>query len=128
MPSSAGKHKALVLGVGAGAAETLDGGVDQPGIQPRERVPAEAEPLEGTGAEVLHDHVGVIGHLQEERAATLGLEIEGHTLLVRVEEQEEPRVLAALVGERVATGLAGGRLDLDDLGAEPRNALSDKRG
>src|SRR5262245_64709516 len=51
------------------------------------------------------------------------LQIERHALLAGVQQEEEPRVLAALVAERGAAGLARGRLDLDHVGAEPREHL-----
>src|SRR5437667_60528 len=39
----------------------------------------------------------------------------------------EPVILAALVGQRGAALLAGGRLDLDDISAEPREHLRGAR-
>src|SRR6185295_18163913 len=56
-------------------------------------------------------------------AAAGRFEVQRHALLVRVQQHEEPGVLALLVGQRQASGLAAGRLDLDDLGAEPREHL-----
>ena len=60
------------------------------------------------------------------RAAARRLEIERDALLAGVQQQEEPGVLAALVGERRAARLARRRLDLDDLGARatPASACS----
>src|SRR5262245_66479983 len=55
------------------------------------------------------------------------LQIERHALLAGVQQEEEPRVLAALVAERGAAGLARGRLDLDHVGAEPREHLGAAR-
>src|SRR5262249_25254144 len=48
---------------------------------------------------------------------------ERDALLVGVQEEKEPRVLAPLVRQRGAPRLAAGRLDLDDLGAQPREHL-----
>ena len=44
---------------GARVAEPTDGAVDEPRVDLRQRLVAEAEPVEHAGAEVLDDHVGV---------------------------------------------------------------------
>src|SRR5262249_20307801 len=46
-----------------------------------------------------------------------------HALLVQVHEAEEDRVHARLLAEPIACRLARRRLDLDDLGAQPRQRL-----
>src|SRR2546426_478913 len=56
-------------------------------------------------------------------APAIRFQIERDALLVRVQQQEEPGVLAALVGERRAPLLTRRRLDLDDVGAEPPQHL-----
>ena len=113
----------LVLGVGPGAAEALHGGGDEARVELLQRLVAEAEALHRAGAHVLDDDVRRLDEGLEHRAPARRLQIERHALLVGVQQQEEPRVLAALVGERGAAGLASGRFDLDDVGAQPRQHL-----
>ncbi len=119
--------EALVVRVRPAAAEALHGGRDQPRVERVQRLPAEAEPVHRARAHVLDQHVGGLHQVEEHGAPALRLQIERDALLARVEQQEEPRVLAALVGERGAAGLAGGRLDLDDLRPEPRQHLGAAR-
>jgi hypothetical protein len=62
--------------------------------------------------EVLDQHVGLLDHLQQNRASLVALEVEGDAALVRVDVLE---VEAVAVAGAVFLGLR--RFDLDDLGA-----------
>ncbi len=114
-------HQRLVAGAvlaGAGAPEGGDGAVDQPRVDFRERLVAEAEALHGAGAEVLDEDVGLTHQCLDHLDALGGLEVEGHAALVAVEEEVGGR-LAVLVGRPGARLVAGPRvLHLDDVGAE----------
>ena len=81
----------------------------------------EAELLEGSGAHVVHEDVGIGDQLLQNGQALFGFEVQGDPVLVRVVEIDggifglgefatETRALRAL-------GVAGKRLDLNDLGA-----------
>jgi len=123
-----GDHlEALVVGVRPLAAEAFDGRGDDARVDLRERVVAEPEALHRARAEVLDDHVGRLRQRLEHLAAARRLEVERHALLVEVHETEEDRVHAGLLGEPVARRLACRRLDLDHLGAQPRQRLSAAR-
>src|SRR3972149_2859286 len=89
--------------------------------------PPAPEPLHRARPHVLDDDVGALRQLLEDRAAARRLEVERHALLAGVQQEEEPRVLAALVREHRAAGLAARRLDLDDVGPEPRGHLGTAR-
>jgi hypothetical protein len=115
--------EALVVRVRPRRGEPLDGRGDQARVEALQRLPAEAEAVHGPGAEVLDDHVGLAQEIVEQRAAARVLQVEREALLVRVEEEEAPAVDAGPVAQREAVGLAGERLDLDDLGAQPREEL-----
>ena len=115
--------EALEPAVGAVSAEAFHGGVDEPRVDLLQHAVAEAEPVERAGREVLHQHVGAGGQLLEQRLAALRLEVQGEAALVGVQDQEE-QALAAVVGHVGARDVAlFGRLQLDDLGAEPGQHL-----
>src|SRR5262249_24097382 len=108
-------------------ADAREGGGGDAGVDAREILKAEAEPVHRARAEVLDDDIGRLDHLLEHAAAALGLEIERHTLLVRVEEAEEHGVHVGPVAESPSGRLAPRRLDLDDFRAEPRERLGGAR-
>src|SRR5438046_2075426 len=67
-------------------------------------------------------------HREEHGVALRMLQVERHALLVRVEQDEVAAVDARLLGPAVTSGLTSARLlDLDDLGAEPREHLRARR-
>ena len=112
--------EALVVGVRPLAAEAFDGRGDDARVDLRERVVPEPEALHRARAEVLDHHVGRLRQRLEHLAAARRLQVERHALLVQVHEAEEDRVDARLLSEPVARRLARRRLDLDDLGPQPR--------
>src|SRR4029453_395992 len=89
-------------------------------VEPRERVVPEAEALHRARTEVLDDDDGRLHYLLEHLPAPPRLEVEGHRLLVGVQEAEEDRVHARLLADPASRRLAPRRLDLDDLGTQPR--------
>ncbi len=93
------------------------------GFERVQRLPAEPEPLHGSGAEVLDDHVGTAQQIVEHGAPARVLQVEGEALLVGVEEEEAPAIDAGPVGEPDPVGLAGQGLHLDDLGPQPGEQL-----
>ena len=118
---------ALELCVRTGAAKALDGGDHDARVDLPQALIAETQAFDGTGPQVLHDDVGVHRQALEQRAAALALQIQGHPFLVGVQEEEEPGVLVGVLGEPAARRLAAGRLDLDHLGAQPRQRLGAAR-
>src|SRR3989441_4204379 len=120
--------EALVLAVGTVGAEALHGEIDQARIQGREGLVAEAHPLHPAGRLVLGHDVGPLDHVEEHGLALRVLEVERDALLVGVEQEEVARVDAGFLGATVPPGLPlAGLLDLDDLGAEPREHLGARR-
>ena len=116
--------EALVLAVRAVAAEALDREVDDPRVDLRQRVVAEAELLHGARRLVLGDDVRVLDHVEEHGLALRILEVQRDAPLVGVERQEVARVHAGLLGAAVAARLAlAGLLHLDDVGAQPGQQL-----
>ncbi len=98
--------------------EAADRGVDDPRVGGRDGVVVEAEARETAGAEVLHHDVGAAGELLGERDVAGVLEVEGDGALVAV-DPEVVRRDAVAHGRLPRPGVvAGGRLDLDHLGAE----------
>jgi hypothetical protein len=114
-----GLHEGLVAGrvlARPGAAERGDRTVDQPRIDRRQRLVAEAEALHGARAEVLDEDVGRPDERLDHVHRLGRLEIERHAALVAVEEQVG-RGLAVLVRGPGAGLVARARvLDLDDVG------------
>ena len=108
--------------LGPVVAEPADRQQDEPGVELVEPLDGEAEPVEHAGAEVLEQHVGAGDEPGQRLAALVGLQVEGHRLLVAVARQEVRRdrlVVGAHEGRSPATRLvaAPGGLDLDDAGA-----------
>jgi len=106
-----------------GEPEALEAGQDDPRVHRGEPVVVEAEPLHEPGGEVLGHHVRPLDQPQEEGVALRLLEVDGDAALVGVEEQEEHRVEAGHLRPVAPRLLAAGRLDLDDVGAEPAQEL-----
>ena len=72
------------VGVRAAHAVAVPTRVDQARVDCAQRVDAEPEPVEHRRQEVGEEHVGVLDELEERGAAFVGLEIDGHALLVAV--------------------------------------------
>jgi hypothetical protein len=116
--------KLLVLAVRTVSPKALYREVDQAWVQGAQRLVAEAHLLHPARRLVLGDHVCAPDHVEEHGLALRALEIERHALLVRVEEEEVAAVDARLLRAAVTARLApAGLLDLDDVGAEPREQL-----
>ena len=94
--------------------EALLRAVDQPRVQRREVVVAEAELLHRPLAEVLDHHVGARRQAPRQLEPARVLEVQAEALLVAVVHGE----VAGARAEQRARGIATDRLDLDDLGAE----------
>ncbi len=113
--------KARLLLVRAAAAEAFDLAIDQPRMQRVHDLPAEPQPLDRAGREILDKDVGAPRHLLDQREAPLGFQIDRDRFLVGVVDHEVIRVRAGRrpAAER-APGLAGLRIfDFDNLRAEP---------
>jgi hypothetical protein len=100
----------LVVGgspaVGPGGAEAGDRAVDQAGIVGAESLPAEAQPLQDAGPEVLQEHVGVSKEPLEHLPSGVALEVDRHRSFAGVLGQE--RDAQALAGQlRIGAELAG---------------------
>ena len=104
------------LGVRAAAAEGAGGGVDEARIVPAERFVVDAQPRGDAGAEVLHRHVGVAGQVMDDLLALGRLQIDRDAALVPVPCLEHA-ALAFDEGPPVASVVAAGRFDLEDVGA-----------
>ncbi len=111
------------VGVGAVLAEAADRAVDQPRILGAQGLVVEAEATESADLEVLDQHVGTAGERADDGASLLGAEVDGDRALAAIGGVEIGGIGAA-VGvldegrppcPRV---VAGGRFDLDHLGAE----------
>jgi len=101
--------------------EAADGAIDDSRIDLLQVLPVQAHLLHGRGPEVLHNHVGLLDHLDQDVLGLLVLEVQHDPFLVAVEADEvAAEVLVHLPGKRPE--LAGivpvGRLDVDDLGPE----------
>ena len=104
--------------------EPLDLGKDATRVDGPDLVPPEPQLLDGSGREVLHHDVRALDEPAKNVLARLGLEIAGHRPLVRVEKDEVERVHVGALGNREPPRVpAPGLLDLDDVGAVPRQRL-----
>ena len=101
----------------AGLAEAGDRGVDHRGVHRPDRRVAEAEPLRHPGQEVLDDHVGAPGQLEDEPCALGLLQIDRDPALVAVHRREGGAHLA-VAPEGAHVVAAAGPLDLDHVGAQ----------
>ena len=98
-------------------AEARDRAVDEPGIQRVDGLPAEAEPRERAGPEVLDQHVRAREELPEDRLPRLRLEVERDALLPAVDAHEVGRLAAGEGGPGAGVVPLARLLDLDHLGA-----------
>ena len=104
--------------VGPGLPVAGDAAEDEARVGRGEAVVAQVPALEGAGAEVLDDDVGVRDQLQQHLLAARAAQVEGDAALVAPEDgpHEAVAVVVALapLADRVR---AAGGLDLDDVGA-----------
>ena len=112
-------------------AERRERGIDQPRIDRRKRLVAEAQRLERAGPVILHEHVGGGDQLFQNFAVLFLLQVERDRALVGALRQERRAHVAAvefLVGAGAAA-LVGivGMLDLDDVGAQHRQLIGRER-
>ena len=116
--------EAFVLAVRAVRAEALDGQVDEARIYFAQAIVAEAEAFERAERKIFREHIDLLDQVDEHRAALLALEVERDAAFVGVEQNEVVGIDARLFGEQPAALLAHlRRLDLDHVGAEPREHL-----
>ena len=108
--------EAAATGIGAGLAETRDRPQHQPLVARVQCLPAEAEPLHDSRAEILQHDIGTVDEFPEDLEILLVLEVELEAALVPV-PQHERRRLALEERRRAAHRIALGTLDLDDVGA-----------
>ena len=105
------------VGQRPGLAEARDADIDQARIECPQLACADAQALGHAGAEVLHHHVGLGGHLADQGHGLGVLEVQHQALLVAVHHREQ-RAFAVVHGADGAVVVALRRLDLDDLGAQ----------
>jgi hypothetical protein len=117
----------LELGVRAGRAEALDRAHHDLRVDALDLLPAEAEAVEHTGAEVLHDDVALLQEVDEHRLAVGALHVHHDRALVAVEHREIQAVGIRHVAQLPARGVALRRLELDHVGAQPREQLAARR-
>ena len=102
------------LRIRPGLAEAGDAAIDDALVDLLDGFVIDAEAELHLGAEILDDHIGLLGQLHKDRLAVRAFQVEREAALVAVQVLEiEP--FAARAGDVV--GGAAGRLDLDDLGA-----------
>src|SRR6266404_1928444 len=70
--------------VGAALAEPLDLGIDEAWVQGMQFLPAQPQPLDRAGCEVLDEYISLLRHLLAENEAALGFEFDGDRYLVGV--------------------------------------------
>ena len=89
-----------------------------------QRLPAEAEPVERAGAEILQEHVRLLDQLAEQLLAARRFQVERQAALVGVEQEEKEAVAVLDVAHVAARHIAALRLlELDHVGAEKAEDL-----
>ena len=110
-----------------GVAEAGDGAVDQPRVEPRERLVAEPQPVHHAGPEVLPHHVGASPTSRLTISTASGLRRSSVMLrLLPFTARKPGGILRSAHSD--ATGWAArlvavARLDLDDVGAQERELV-----
>ena len=113
------------VGIGTGArtriAEAAHGGIDQAGVELGQALVGQTQALHRAGAEILHQHIGLLDQAADDGLAGRGLEVDGNALLVAVDAlvvtAEVTCLVVGKVRRRAAGHVAPGRLHLDHLGA-----------
>src|SRR6266478_5469086 len=109
-------------------AEALDRPEDDPRVELVNVLPGEAHPVQRARREVLDQHVRVADQLLQDRLAFGRLGIERQRSLVAVERREIERVQIGDVTQLIARDVSdAGPLDLQYIGAEPRQQLGTRR-
>ncbi len=90
---------------------------------------AQAKPLHGAGAEILHQHVRLPDQLGQHLAPDVGLDVDGKRTLAAVGRDEQGGKISRLVdGLAAAPGdVAAERLDLEHIGALVRQEHGGQR-
>ena len=105
-------------------AESFHRGIDHSRIDLLNLLPRKAHAIDRAGRVVLHHHVAFFDQLREDLLAGFGLRIQRDAALVAVQHREIEAVDARNVAQLAARRIAFARpLDLDDVGAEPRQNL-----
>ena len=114
-----------VVLVGAALPEALHLRIDEARVERVQRLPAEPQPLDRAGGEILDKDIGPLRHFLDQREPALGFEVDRDRFLVGVVDHEIIGVGAGLgpAAEPPAGLAALWVLDLDDLGAEPGERL-----
>src|SRR6185295_467692 len=86
-------------------------------------LPGEAEAIEHAGAEILHDDVALLQQIDEHLLAFGALHVHGDRALVAVEHREVEAVGLRHVAQLAARRVAHRILELDHVGAHPREQL-----
>src|SRR5215813_14235861 len=105
--------------------ESLDRRIDEPRIELMYFLPRKAHAIDCTRCEVFNHDVGCFDKLREDLGTGRSLGIERNAPLVGIQHREIEAVDSRNVPQLAARGIAlTGPLDLDDIGAEPRQNLS----
>ena len=116
--------ESLVTRIRTVCPKAFDGGIDEAGVDLVETLPAQAEPVHHSGAEVLDQNIRPLHQADEHLFAPVGLEVEGDGALIVIEDQEVNAVNALAVGEvRAGAVAAPGVFHLDDIGAQKTEHL-----
>ena len=102
------------LGVGSALAKPGNAAIDDARVDLFYRFVINPEPVFHLRTEILDDHIGLLGQLEKDRLALLGLQVEGQAALVAVQILKV-KALASRAGD-IAPRFAR-RLDLDHIGA-----------
>ena len=86
-----------LLDIGTAVADAADRDVDQPRKPLAQFLDAEAKPLHGAGAKILHQHVRLRDQFGKHLAAAVGLDIDRERTLAAIGRDEQRREFAALV-------------------------------
>ncbi len=97
-------------------AECVDRSIDDAGIAPHDVLVANAEPVDDTGPERLHEYVGRRREAEQALAIARLLQVQHDALLAAIQVPKE-HGRRTVRDPDLATWVALGRLDLDDLGA-----------
>ncbi|MNS97118.1 hypothetical protein D3C72_1314410 [compost metagenome] len=112
----------LTLFVGA-VQKALQACIDEPRIDPCERLVTQVQAFHGVGRKILHQHVRRLDQLQQYRSATRILQVNGDAALVAVEIAEVTRPEALQTPRPIAVH----GLDLDHVGAQVRQHHAARR-
>ena len=114
----------LELRVRAFAAKPLDGGHDDSGIDLVDPLPPEAEPIQNTRPEVLHQHVAALHQPGKDLFALVVLQVHGDRALVAVQHREVEAVGVRDVPQLFARGVSHRRFELDDVRTQEGHQLA----